>query len=448
MLILFFPFQNEIEEIHEKDINKLYTDHEASILEKREIFEKHKVMTDIIESIERQVEDKIQDDQEEEDDGFIEEESTTADELDNFEKWAKHQAKKSLVKYKHLTSVIKLEELRNLIIKLNGQQRKFFDDFCERLLEDDNPPFYLYIAGEAGTGKSFLLKIMIEVIKHLKLTPGDDLRKPPAIVMAPTANAAYIINGKTIESALGMLPNRSNTFSKRKSNQVSNLSFLYEDVAVLFCDEISMVGSSKFTKMNFQMQDITGSNEFMGGLPFVAVGDFRQLPPVRDQFVYEKNNLDGRPSIALSHWDDNFRIYYLSDKMRNQKDPAFASLCDRVGNGTYTKSDLDYLHGCVRDTVSENDNENFKNGKVSLIVMTNKVRQEINEHKLNTLLYDNRSYTSNALDRCTNLENPPEISSKLTLTQTSGLETKIILKEDAPIVITSNIHRQSIRKMV
>ena len=142
--------------------------------------------------------------------------------------------------------------------------------------------------GEAGTGKSFLLKIMIEVIKHLKLTPGDDLRKPPAIVMAPTANAAYIINGKTIESALGMLPNRSNTFSKRKSNQVSNLSFLYEDVAVLFCDEISMVGSSKFTKMNFQMQDITGSNEFMGGLPFVAVGDFRQLPPVRDQFVYEK----------------------------------------------------------------------------------------------------------------------------------------------------------------
>ena len=153
-------------------------------------------MTDIIESIERQVEDKIQDDQEEEGDGFIEEESTTADELDNFEKWAKHQAKKSLVKYKHLTSVIKLEELRNLIIKLNGQQRKILDDFCERLLEDDNPPFYLYIAGEAGTGKSFLLKIMIEVIKHLKLTPGDDLRKPPA-----TANAAYIINGKSLKMA-------------------------------------------------------------------------------------------------------------------------------------------------------------------------------------------------------------------------------------------------------
>ena len=331
---------------------------------------------------------------------------------------------------------MKVEDLRNIIIKLNEQQRKILDDFCERFLEDDCVPFYLYIAGEAGTGKSFLLKIMIEVIKHLKLTPGDDLRKPPAIVMAPTANAAYIINGKTIESSLGMLPSKYNAFSKRKSNQVSNYSFLYEDVSVLFCDEISMVGSSKFTRMNFQLQDITGSNDFMGGLSFVAVGDFRQLPPVRDQFIYEKNHLDGRPSISPSHWDDNFKIYYLTDKMRNQQDPEFASLCDRVGNGTYGKNDLLYLQGC------DTENENFKNGKVSLIVLTNIVRQEINGHKLKTLIKGRKSSTSIAIDRSTNLENPPEIPAKLSITQTGGLETKIILKKDAPIVITSN-HSQT-----
>ena len=126
------------------------------------------------------------------------------------------------------------------------------------------------------------------------------------------------------------------------------------------------------------MQDITGNNDFMGGLPFIAVGDFRQLPPVRDKFIFEKNHLDGRPSLAPSHWDDNFRIYYLTDKMRNQKDSNFASLCDRVGSGTYTKNDLDYLKNCVRETESENDNENFKERRVSTIVMTNKVRQEIN----------------------------------------------------------------------
>ena len=228
-------------------------------------------------------------------------------------------------------------------MKLNLQQRKILDDFCERLLSDNESPLYLYIAGEAGTGKSFLLKVMIEVTKHLKMAPGDDLKKPTAIVLAPTANAAYIIGGKTIESALGMLPMKSKTFTKQKRDKISSLAFLYEDLSVVFCDEISMVGSSKFTRMNFQLQDITGKNDFMGGLSFIAVGDFRQLPPVRDGYVFEKNHLDGRPSISPSHWDDNFKIYYLSDKMRNQKDPVFANLCDRIGKGKHTKADISYL---------------------------------------------------------------------------------------------------------
>ena len=396
-------------------------------------------MTEIIESIEKQVKETAENDEEErQEESFIDEESTTQDEIENFEKWAKGQAQKSLKKYKDLTSLMQIEELRNLVIKLNTQQRIIFDDFCERLNENDGPPFYLYIAGEAGTGKSFLVKVMIEAVKHLKLVPGMDLRKPPVLVMAPTANAAYIINGKTIESSLGMLPNKKNTYAKRKNNQVSNLAFLYEDVAALFCDEISMVGSSKFTKMNFQMQDITGCNDFMGGLPFVAVGDFRQLPPVRDQFIYEKNHLDGRPSMAPSHWDDHFRIYYLTDKMRNQEDAHFAKICDRIGSGTYTPNDLHYLKNCVRDTTSENDNENFREGKVSNIVMTNRVRQEINDYKLDTLLPQTKSFTSIAQDRSTNLENPPEVPHNLSLTQTGGLETRLTIKKDSPVVITSN----------
>ena len=82
-----------------------------------------------------------------------------------------------------------------------------------------------------------------------------------------------------------------------------------------------MVGSSKFTRINFQLQDIKGNRDFMGGLSFIAVGDFHQLPPVLEQYAYENNNLDGRPKIAPSHWDENFKIFYLTEKMRSLKDP-------------------------------------------------------------------------------------------------------------------------------
>ena len=193
--------------------------------------------------------------------------------------------------------------------------------------------------------------------------------------MAPTANAAYIINGKTIESALGMLPKKRNTFVNVDRSKLSNFSFLYETVRIVFCDEISMVGSCKFTKINFQLQDIFCNKQFMGGLSFVAVGDLRQLPPVLDSYIFENNHLDGRPSIAPSHWDEYFRIFYLTDKMRAQKDPEFACICDKVGNGQYTEQDIGYLKKCVRNTESENRNENFKNGKIAYIVTNNKKKK-------------------------------------------------------------------------
>ena len=79
---------------------------------------------------------------------------------------------------------------------------------------------------------------------------------------------------------------------------------------------------------------------------------------------------------------------------------------------------------------------------MSIIVLRNKTRQEINEHKLEILIKGQQMYTSLAIDRCTNLETPPEIPSDLPLTQTGGLEYKIMLKVGAPIVITSN-HTQS-----
>jgi len=48
------------------------------------------------------------------------------------------------------------------IQSLNDEQRKIFDDFVERIKDPtDEEPFYLYIGGKAGTGKSFLLKLLI-----------------------------------------------------------------------------------------------------------------------------------------------------------------------------------------------------------------------------------------------------------------------------------------------
>ena len=94
-----------------------------------------------------QSEDQSPEDNDDEDE-FVLEETTSNDDIESFEKWAKDQAKGDLRKHKEMISVAKLDSLRDMIIKLNHQQRLIFDDFCERMMFDDSYPIYLYIAGE------------------------------------------------------------------------------------------------------------------------------------------------------------------------------------------------------------------------------------------------------------------------------------------------------------
>ena len=108
-----------------------------------------------------------------------------------------------------------------------------------------------------------------------------------------------------------------------------------------------------------------------------TLGDLWQLPPIYDNLVTDNNSLDGRPDCSPSHWNINFRIYYLTEKMRSQKDPEFSDLCDRVGRGNLTDKDMILLNSRVQSNESEMMNESFKEGKLLIIVTTNKKKDLI-----------------------------------------------------------------------
>ena len=136
-------------------------------------------------------------------------------------------------------------------------------------------PVYLFLTGNAGTGKSYLMKVLIEATKFLKIKSGVELQKPPVVVMAPTANAAYIIGGKTIDSVLGFFPAEGNTYAQANPNRLAMMKHQFEDLCLIVVDEISMVGASKLLKINFRLQDLFGGSrkqEYMAGINFIASG--------------------------------------------------------------------------------------------------------------------------------------------------------------------------------
>ena len=381
----------------------------------------------------------------ESDDGLEEETTERYHILDAQDKYDRQRANAALPKDDTDMNYLDPIELRKQITSLNGQQRKIFDDIVERVNDGDMDvyPFNLYIGGEAGTGKSYVLKLLIYGIRQLKVKSGQELDKPTVIVMAPTANAAFAIKGKTIESAMHINMDRYHTFSKASSAKISQLAFEYQDVAALIIDEISMVGTDKLAAINFQMQNLAeGSkkNTFMGGKSCIAAGDFRQLPPVLDQPVYIKSKLDGRPSIAPCHWSENFKIYYLTQKMRCPDDIEFAELCDRIGTGSITDDDEKFLkskivNGSIK---SELDNDNFTSGKVAIIVTTNEKREEINLNKLRNLIPYKTEYICLADDKVTNRKNHIPIPDTVSYSKSYGMMKNLIIREGAPVMITTN----------
>ena len=103
------------------------------------------------------------------------------------------------------------------------------------------------------------------------LQPTDDfvLQKPPVLSIAPTANAAFIVGGKTIDSVLGFMPIDSNKYSSANPGKMAMLRHQFEDLSYIVCDEISMVGSMKLLKINFRLQDIFGGKRSLTLLSLV-----------------------------------------------------------------------------------------------------------------------------------------------------------------------------------
>ena len=161
LLILFLPFRDEMEEIHEKDVFQLLEENRGIIEENRAKFEKYKLMKDLIKEIQRQETEKNQDDEEDEEDDDIE--TTAPEELEDFNKWMAAEASKELKKLSDLTDIPCAVELRKNISSLNKQQRRCFDDFAERVssTDADEPPFYLWISGSAGKSRQYIFHSII-----------------------------------------------------------------------------------------------------------------------------------------------------------------------------------------------------------------------------------------------------------------------------------------------
>ena len=171
------------------------------------------------------------------------------------------------------------EEYRNMVQMLNKEQKEFFYHILHLMKTSDNP-FYNFLSGGAGMGKSHLTKALYQAaLKFYNAREGEDFHHINVLVLAPTGKAAYNIKGNTIHSSLAIPANQSlRNYKHLDSSRLNTLRSRIGGVKLIFLDEISVVGNCMFNiQINNRLKDIKGTKQDFGGVSIIAIGDLFQL---------------------------------------------------------------------------------------------------------------------------------------------------------------------------
>ncbi|CAF4366401.1 unnamed protein product, partial [Rotaria magnacalcarata] len=154
-------------------------------------------------------------------------------------------------------------------------------------IKNGDKQFFYFINGDADVGKSTLIKAVYQSILRLyNPLPGSNPDSIRAALCAPTGKAAALIDGMTLQ--------------------------------LLIIDEISMVGFTMFQHVDARLQQIMRTKKPFGGISVIVLGDFNQLRPVGDKYIFQFNNsynaLVDNPLWSL------FELFELTEIMRQKDD--------------------------------------------------------------------------------------------------------------------------------
>ena len=224
----------------------------------------------------------------------------------------------------------------------------------------------IFITGNAGTGKSTLLKYICRNTKK------------KFVVLAPTGVGALNVGGQTIHSFF-RFPHTFIEFSDIRALSGTQKR-LVEEIELIIIDEVSMVrvdlldAIDQSLRLNRHNPDVP-----FGGVQVVFVGDTHQLAPVVEESL--------KPIVARTYkspyffdapvFDKADVLYIELTKQFRQHDNKLIGLLNKIRNKTVTDTDLSLLNGRVSGETLE--------GTPIVLSMTNAVAEHINSDKLNEL---------------------------------------------------------------
>ena len=103
----------------------------------------------------------------------------------------------------------KTKSTDNWFKHLTKSKKNFFYHILH-LVKTTDKPFYYFLSGGAGVGKSHLIKSLYQAaLKYYNSRAGEDSNEVKILLLAPTGKAAFGIKGNTIHSTLAIPASQS-----------------------------------------------------------------------------------------------------------------------------------------------------------------------------------------------------------------------------------------------
>ncbi|KAK7603114.1 hypothetical protein V9T40_003113 [Parthenolecanium corni] len=283
--------------------------------------------------------------------------------------------------------------------KLSGEQ--------QQVLQAATSKGNIFFTGSAGTGKSYLLRIILSAL------PPDE-----TVATASTGAAACLIGGITLHSFTGI---GAGAVSLEKGIELANRPSVAQNwrrCKYLIIDEISMIDGDYFEKVEQIARAVRKSNDPFGGIKLILCGDFLQLPPVN-------RNSKAKFCFQTAAWSRCQLQCFNLKQVHRQSDNVFVSILNNIRLGKVTEEITARLKATTKNVLE-------KEGIIPTQLCCKTLEaQLINDNKLKQL--PGKEYRYVATDSG---------SEKMLDDQTPVVKT-LVLKQGAQIMLLKNVNVSS-----
>jgi ATP-dependent DNA helicase PIF1 len=207
----------------------------------------------------------------------------------------------------------------------------------------------IFITGAGGTGKSTLIR---RIIEDAKLRGYDDAE---IAVTALTGCAAILLDcgARTLHSWAGI--GLCNSNDDRVIASVLNNKRVkknWKRTRLLIIDEISMMSARLFSLLTRIARQIREISAGFGGIQIILCGDFYQLPPVfnndTSRFLSDSEKMESKLfAFESKYWNEVITNTILLTHTFRYSDESYSRMLSKLRLGEISRKNCDRLSQCM-----------------------------------------------------------------------------------------------------